>query len=117
MMGNKKTIKERGQGMDRMVLWSIRNLLRWQSLWSNWMGRKTKAISARSWIILLVFFTMASMGYNTWLVWKSISGPPAQKLSVTPIERPEKVTGTRDIRYGDKDPNRFSDTVRVKEKQ
>ncbi|WP_268224947.1 hypothetical protein [Sinomicrobium oceani] len=91
MMGRKK---EKGQHRDKAILWAIRGLLQIQSRWADWMERKTENISARAWAVLLVGFVVISAGFNTWLIWHSLSGREQQEVSVTPAQKPGHITGS-----------------------
>lgn len=93
MLRKKKTTGKKGQVQERIVLRGIGRLLKWQSRWAIWMNRKTKKFSERTWMALLVFFALGSIGYNGRMVYKSLSGKEKHQLPVTPIETPENITG------------------------
>lgn len=94
MLRKKKITGRERQGQDRIVLQGVRALLKWQSRWAGWMDRKTEEFSRRTWMALLVFFVLVSIGYNGRMVFKSLSGKEKHQLSVAPIETPGNITGS-----------------------
>lgn len=44
-----------------------------QSQWADWIDHKTESISPRTWALLLAGFVLVAIGYNTWLIWDSLT--------------------------------------------
>jgi hypothetical protein len=65
--------------------------LRLQYKFADWLERKTAHWSSRSWIIILIFFTIATSSYSIYVMVDSFSEPDVSSI---PITRIVKTTNT-----------------------
>lgn len=85
---------ETGESNDRVLSQIANACLRLQNCWAQWMGRRTKHLSRRALILLLIVFIVLAGGYSIFLIGQSFSGNQAISFSVTPIKKPGHVLQT-----------------------
>ena len=79
---------------DRILRQMVNTCLRLQNCWAQWMSRKTKHLSRRTLLLLLLAFIVLAGGYNIYLIRQSFSGNQANVISITPIKKPGYILQT-----------------------
>lgn len=65
-----------------------------QERWANWMKRRTKDFSHRTWVVLLILFMLSTSTYSVYWAVNAIITGGRNVISITPIREPEHVTET-----------------------
>jgi hypothetical protein len=69
---------------------------RLQGGWANWMMRRTKNFSRRTWVVLLILFVLSTSTYNIYLTVTAFTNKKANAITITPIKKPKHATETGD---------------------
>lgn len=75
------------KGMQVGYLWI-------QERWANWMIRRTKNFSHRTWVTLLILFVLSMSTYSIYVVANAITRRSRNAISITSIKKPDHVTET-----------------------
>lgn len=75
------------KGMQVGYLWI-------QERWANWMIRRTKNFSRRTWVTLLILFVLSMSTYSIYVVANAITRGSRNAISITSIKKPDHVTET-----------------------
>jgi predicted PurR-regulated permease PerM len=61
--------------------------LRLQYKCAHWLESKTARLSRKSWIVILICFTLFTSGYSIYVIVKSFSQTTSSTISITPITK------------------------------
>lgn len=60
---------------------------RWQMQGTNWIERKTAALSRSSWILIMTLFLLTGSGYSTYVIVRSIKNQHGGNLDRQQIQK------------------------------
>jgi flagellar basal body-associated protein FliL len=65
-----------------------------QGGWANWMMKRTKKFSRRTWLVLLILFVLSTSAYSVYLAVSAFTKKEINSLTITPIKKPKYSTET-----------------------
>jgi hypothetical protein len=65
-----------------------------QGAWANWMEKRTKNFSRRTWFVFLVLFVVFTGSYSAYLAVHALADKGYPSFSITPIKKPKHLTET-----------------------